>query len=301
MKQGDYWVAKRKNPGGAESRASPAKRNQVEVIPTLLLSDIYQTVKKAMSDSKNKKSKKNPTLAIVGLGANPMTKSKVKAKKRNVAKSFIKAKPKQRNLMAARPQSKVRLNMAKQGKGKKKKHNPQHSTGIQRARSVGGKALAKGHTKRNPSVFKSVLGPTNWQSVAWGLTGGFFGSKLTRGLPELVLKDKNTGMVGNLANILTGALVTGLFWRVNANFGLGAGIGSFASWTDRIFQDVWAIGAPYIGLTAGLGDRMFAGLADYVNRRERIETWAPGMMPAGSAVSGLAEGASHRNRFARYN
>jgi hypothetical protein len=86
--------------------------------------------------------------------------------------------------------------------------------------------------KRNPSVGGMTLMTIGKLGV--GAVAGTIG---TRGIPSLVLKDKNVGAVGILANLLTGGLLTFGASKMDTSIAAGVAAGSFAS----VFQRVWDV------------------------------------------------------------
>lgn len=109
------------------------------------------------------------------------------------------------------------------------------------------KAQAKAR-KRNPQVFMKKSRKRNYKrnpnlagmslmeigKLGVGAVAGTIG---TRGIPSLVLKDKNVGAVGILSNLVAGAGLTFMASKLDKTVAAGVAAGSAAS----IFQRVWDV------------------------------------------------------------
>ena len=130
------------------------------------------------------------------------------------------------------------------------------------------------HHRRNVSLQSLVPSMSQGKLILWGAAGGFVGSKVTGLLMDKVLPASITSMNNGLVRLGVGAVVTALAWRVNPAFGLGAGIGAFATLTDQLFNWLWGIQAGYTGLT---------GLQDYVHPGYKLESGGWASLPAAVA------------------
>lgn len=185
--------------------------------------------KKAAKGKKHKKSTNSAALMTLGFGAgNPQKKEnsmKKKTKKKNYSKPA--STPKQKPAKAKNPQT--------------------------------SKAPAKKHKKRSNPTGGGVL-KTPMDNLKFG-AAALVGLAATRQLPQLVLKEQNSGWKGYLANLAV-ATAAGLavgMW--NKQLGYAVGIGGSLYTVSRVLTEQVSPVGKYFAL-AGLGDASAAGMGE---------------------------------------
>lgn len=144
------------------------------------------------------------------------------------------------------PAGKKRSNMAKAAAKKKpnggaKKHRKAHNP------------MKAGRRKhRNPSGLAATIGSP--KDLVTGGVAGLVSAIATRQLPQMILNEKNTGVEGYAANVVTALVAT---WAAGAFMGPAAGrgalIGGMVIVLDRVLSEQVSPIASYLSLS-GVGD-----------------------------------------------
>lgn len=143
-----------------------------------------------------------------------------------------------------------------------RKHNPMLSSGRRHFSS------RKAHRRRNPAI----AGYQAMDVVTIG-AGAAAGAIAARGLTQMVLKDKNTGVLGYLANI---AAALGLSYLTKKFINERASVGVLAGGLGGVMIRIWSekVSQTSPNPLAGLGDLDFSddGLGEYVNTSFSLPT-----------------------------
>lgn len=147
------------------------------------------------------------------------------------------------------------------------------------------------HHRRNPALKRRTRRNPSLQSLTFGFgapmvktiliagAGAFVGSKAVSIVPNLIFKNSTDSNTNTIVKIAIGVVGTGLSWKANPSFGLGFGLGAFASWTDQLFNWLWGFQSTYTGIS---------GLAEYQNPGYKLETPGWGSLPAaGASTAGM--------------
>jgi len=185
--------------------------------------------KKAAKGKKHKKSTNAAALMTLGFGAGNPQKKENSMKKTTKKKNYTKpaSKPKRKTAKATNPQR-----FKAPAKTHKKRKNP-----------IGGVALR-----------------TPMDNLKFG-AAALVGLAATRQLPQLVLKENNTGWMGYGANLAVATLAGMAVGMWNKQLGYAVGIGGSLYTVSRILTEKVSPVGKYFAL-AGLGDASAAGMGE---------------------------------------
>ena len=291
------------------------------VLKSALILDAYEQAKKRLAAARRKrKRKRQPHLVVVNprkpkRGGSTMTKAerrkislknlakaqaarrrKLKAKAKPTRRRKANPAPKRRRVAAASrkksPVRKVRVKRRKSPSSQTKRRNPQMAAKRKRRRkNPTYKTRRRWSTKRRRSnprgPFAGALGRLTPNVILKVIFGNVAGAVVVRIVPQMSLGDKNVGVIGHAANIITGLVGAGIVSQVDRDTALGFATGALGSYVSRITQDASDLVAGTVGVQ-GLGDRMFnRGLSEYVPRRYRTE-WT-NQLPHTAAMAAEAQ------------
>lgn len=192
---------------------------------------------KKSTQSKRATRTTNPLLALVGPTINSDRRQNGMAAKKKAKKSNP---------------SRAASGGAKRGKGKKKTTNPFYG----HKKMTGAKKTGTKRRKRNPPAFV--------KSAKDALVLGFWalvGLVIARQLPQMLLKEKNQGAMGYLANLAT-AVIAGILGAktLGADAGTGLLIGGGLMVVNRVMTEKLSPVGQVLSIT-GLGD--FQSLGEF--------------------------------------
>ena len=241
-----------------------------------------------------------PTVRLVNPRRNRTRKARRRRAARNPAEIVLMGNPIRRRTYVAK---KRRKRNVRRRHGRK--HNPLLAKATRHHRRRRSNVR---HTRRRRNPLALALPVRELMPTALYAIGG---GVAARAIPQLVLKDKNTGIFGYGANALTTVVLSMLLGKfVGKNASVGALLGGTVMTVGRIIAEQFGKSVVEFQSLLGAGDPSFdlRGLGLYQPNyfavptisRGGLQVTSPPMaaLPAAHGISGLGDNARFRSRYA---